>query len=73
MKRVRVLVVFEELDTSGQVIANPNPEATKFGATLNIDPQYYGARTEIAAVRMSGFVEGVISDRLPEFLKEVTT
>lgn len=64
MKRVRVLVIFEEVNDSERVINSTR--ATKFGAVAT----ELGGPPERIAEKLSEHVYETVSTHFPEFLKE---
>lgn len=62
MKRVRVLVIFEEVNDSQRVINSTR--ATKFGA---VTTEHYGSPERIAQ-KLSDCVHETVSTYFPEFL-----
>lgn len=66
MKRVRVLVVFEEVNDLYEVVQSSRPESFRFGSVTSED---YGPPERIA-LKVGDLVTETISRHFPEFLKE---
>lgn len=66
MKRVRVLVVFEEVNEQYEVVQSSRPGNFKFGSVTN---EHYGP-PEMIALKVGELVTETISSHFPEFLKE---
>lgn len=67
MKRVRVLLVFEEVDEQGEIVHSARPGNFKFGSVTN---EHYGP-PEVIASKVGDLVSNTIRTHFPEFLKGV--
>jgi hypothetical protein len=66
MKRVRVLVVFEEVNDKGEVVKpTPTGPAVKFGSLTN---EHYGP-PEYIALKVGELVTETISRHFPPYLE----
>ena len=63
MKRVRVMVVFEEVDDVYEVVQG-RPNSFKFGSVTN---EHFGP-PEIIAAKVAGLVHDTINEHFPAFL-----